>query len=166
MNSFLRDYILSLICTAFLCSLALILVPKSRAKAAVSVVCAVTMITAIILPITQIDFTAYSQSLAQYRSRAEKYANNGEEDRENLNRLYIEEQCQAYILDKAENACVDISSVYVSTEWSNDGYWYPVSAQIESNCSDAEKSRLEKLIEADLGISKDNQKWSSTNENG
>lgn len=164
MGNFLHNYILTLICTAFLCSIALILTPDSRAKKAVAVVCGITMITAIILPLVKIDFSEYSKSLAGYRINAQKYADNGSENRENLNRLYIEEQCQAYILDKAEFYGIDVSSASVIAEWSNDGYWYPVSAKIQCNCSDTEKSKLEAMIEADLGIDRDNQEWSCANE--
>ncbi len=164
MSNFLHNYILTLISTAFLCSIALVLTPENRAKRAVSVVCGITMIAAIIIPLVKIDYTAYSKSLAGYRISAQRYADNGVEDLENLNRLYIEEQCQAYILDKAVNSGIDVSSANVSAEWSTDGFWYPVSAQIECNCSDADKCKLEAIIEADLGISKDNQKWSITNE--
>lgn len=164
MGTFLHNYILTLISTAFLCSIALILTPEGRAKKAVTVVCGITMITAIILPLAKIDFTDYSKSLAGYRINAQKYADNGNENRENLNRLYIEEQCQAYILDKAEFYGVDVLSASVSAEWSTDGYWYPVSATIDCNCTSAEKSKLEAMIEADLGIDRDNQEWSRANE--
>ena len=164
MGAFLHNYIMTLICTAFLCSVAFILTPDGREKKAVSVVCGITMITAIILPLVKLDFNDYSKSLAGYRLDAQKYADNGNENRENLNRLYIEEQCQAYILDKAEFLGADISSVRVCAEWSTDGYWYPVSATIEGNCEDANRRKLEAIIETDLGIGIDNQKWSSTNE--
>ena len=164
MSQFLHNYIQIIISAALLCSLALIITPDGRAKKAVGIVCAVSMITALISPLVKLDFSEYSEAVAGYKISAQKYADNGIENRENLNRLYIQEQCQAYILDKADYLGADVSAVKVTAEWSNDGYWYPVSADINHDCSDADRKKLESQIEAELGISRDNQNWSKANE--
>ena len=67
-------------------------------------------------------------------------------------------------MDEAKEMGADIDEVKVSAEWSNDGFWYPVSCEISYRCNDAKRAELEALIGAQLGISKEEQKWCKTNE--
>ena len=50
----------------------------------------------------------------------------------------------------------------VTLQWSTDGYWYPQSVRLITSGPAAENSRLAQIIEADLGIPRTRQEWSST----
>ena len=164
MSEFVHNYIQTLVYSAVFCFLALALTPEGSGKKAVGIACAAAMMIAVISPVVSIDLSDYSKTLTEYKLKAEEYAGNGKTESENLNRLYIQDKCRAYILDKAEEMGADISEVTVTAEWSTDGFWYPVSCEIRYGCTDAQRAELEAFIGAQLGISKDEQKWCKTNE--
>lgn len=162
----LHSYLQTVIYTAVFCSLAAILTPKGRVKTAVCFACGITMLFSAVSPLVELDFESYSASISKYKLDAEKFSNAGAENSNNLNRTYIEEQCEAYILDKANELGAELGSVRVVAEWSDDGFWYPVSAEISYSCGEDKRNKLISIIESGLGIKVLNQKWSITNENG
>ena len=164
MNEFLHGYIQTLISTAVFCFLALALTPEGSGKKAVGLVCAVAMIIAVVSPLASVDLSEYSKTAAEYKIAAREYAESGKQNSKNLNRLYIQDECRAYILDKAKNIGAELSDAAVTVEWSNNGFWYPVGCEIKYNCSDDAQAKLAGFIEAELGISRENQKWCKTNE--
>lgn len=164
MSEFVHNYIQTLVCSAVFCFLALALTPEGSGKKAVGIACAAAMMIAIISPVVSIDMSDYSKTLTEYKLKAEEYADSGKKESENLNRLYIQDKCQAYILDKAKNMGADIDEVTVTAEWSTDGFWYPVSCEICYGCTEQLRAELEAFISAQLGINKDEQKWCKENE--
>lgn len=164
MSEFVHNYIQTLVYSAVFCFLALALTPEGSGKKAVGIACAAAMMIAIISPVVSIDLSDYSKTLTEYKLKAEEYADSGKIESENLNRLYIQDKCGAYILDKAKEMGADISEVAVTAEWSTDGFWYPVSCEVRYGCTEAQRAELEAFIGAQLGISKDEQKWCKTNE--
>lgn len=149
----------SAIFTAAFCAVVLALTPEGRVRKATELVCALVCIFAVLSPIIKIDFSEYSQSLSRYRTDAERLTAQAEDESENLNRLYIEDKCAAYILDKAKLLGAKIESCAVELAWSRDGCWYPVSASICGTYTAQQKQMLSDCIEAELGISCAEQKW-------
>ena len=74
----------------------------------------------------------------------------------------ISGRVQAYILDKAAQCGAALDDAQVTLQWSTDGYWYPQSVRLVTSGPAAENSRLAQIIEADLGIPRARQEWSST----
>lgn len=161
---FLSGYMHKLIASALICTLALMLTPKGRVKKAVTFVCGAVMLAAVIAPITGLDFDEYSKALTEYKLKAEEYSGSGSENLKNLNRIYIQDSCRAYILDKAKSEGICVISASVEVKWSDEGFWYPVKADIESSCSGEDMKRLSAYIEAELGISREKQNWSNSYE--
>lgn len=164
MSEFVHNYIQTLVYSAVFCFLALALTPEGSGKKAVGIACAAAMMIAVISPVVSIDLSDYSKTLTEYKLKAEEYASSGKIESENLNRLYIQDKCQAYILDKAKEIGADISEVTVTAEWTTEGFWYPASCEIWYDCTDEQRAELEVFIGTQLGISKDEQKWCKTNE--
>lgn len=164
MSTLIHGYIQTLIFSAVFCFLTLALTPDGNGKKAVGIACAAVMMIATISPLKSIDLSDYSKTVFEYKTMAQEYANSGKANSENLNRLYIQEQCQAYILDKAEKLGAEVQEAKVTAEWSNDGFWYPVSCEVRHSCSGNQQKELEAYIEAELGISNENQEWYKTNE--
>ena len=98
--------------------------------------------------------------MANYKIDAERYTRQGEDYSKNLNRTIIEDECRAYILDKADEIGAGLSEVTVTAIWSSDGYWYPHEAIIVCSATDEQRSRLSDYIQTQLGISIGNQNWS------
>ena len=142
------------------------LAPEGRIKKAVKFICGVAVMLSLLKGIVGFDYTAYSGSLAKYRSEAERLIGESEDDRRLLEKQYIEERCRSYILDKAGEAGLDLVSVDVELSWSTDGYWYPVEAKIEVIGDEGDRYRLSKLIESELGIPEKSQTWSTADELG
>ena len=79
---------------------------------------------------------------------------------ERLQRTVIESELRAYILDKAAQCGVSLADAQVTLQWSTDGYWYPYAVRLVT-AGATENSRLAQTIEADLGIPRARQEWSS-----
>ncbi len=155
----------AVIYTGIVCSIALLLTPEGRVKQALGVICALAMCAAVASPLGELDPEAYSKALARYKLDARQYTQQGEEYSRNLNRSVIEDECEAYILDKAEALGAEISEVCVTAMWSSEGYWYPYEAEIKADISDERKTELSDCIMSELGISPGHQDW-SVDENG
>lgn len=162
MTDIFSQWLHAVIYTGIVCSIALMLSPDGRVKNALKILCAVAMCAAIVSPLSELDFDAYSKAMARCRLDAEQYADQGEQYSKNLNRTIIEGECRAYILDKADETGTELAEVTVTAEWSTDGYWYPQSVRLVTSGPAAENSRLAQIIEADLGVPRMRQEWSST----
>ena len=164
MTDIFSQWLHAVIYTGIVCSIALMLSPDGRVKNALKILCAVAMCAAIVSPLSELDFDAYSKAMARCRLDAEQYADQGEQYSKNLNRTIIEDECRAYILDKASALGLDIT-VSVTAEWSTDGYWYPHEVRIVSEADENQRGKLSDCIQTQLGISVENQDWSD-GENG
>ena len=75
-------------------------------------------------------------------------------------RPVIGSEQRAYILDKAAQGGVSLADAQGTLQWSTDGYWYPYAVRLVT-AGAAENSHLAQTIEADLGIPRARQEWSS-----
>ena len=147
----------AVIYTGVVCSIALMLSPDGRVKNALKILCAVAMCAAIVSPLSELDFDAYSKAMARCKLDAEQYADQGEQYSKNLNRTIIEDECRAYILDKAAQLGLDGLRAEVTARWSDEGFWYPWEARLGG--PESGRAELERLIEAELGIPAERQSW-------
>lgn len=159
MADILHSWLTAIICSALICALAISLTPKGRAHSAMKLLCGLVMITAIISPLKVLDLSEYSECLTKYSSRADELAEDACDYEDKLNRTIIEDECAAYILDKAESYGAKLNSVSVTAEWSMDGFWYPCACDIVYSCSDELMSAISFSVEAELGITKERQTW-------
>lgn len=145
--------------TGIVCSLAYMITPAGRVKRALTILCGIVMCIAVVSPIAQLDMHAYSKALTQYKIDADEIAGQGEEYSKNLNRTIIQDECRAYILDKAAEQGAELSEVEVLAQWSNEGYWYPYEVSISAQLPPSSRARLEDEIQTQLGIGIDHQIW-------
>lgn len=142
------------------CGIALGLMPEGGVKKAASIACTVVLIMTVLLPLGTLDLSRYSLELAKYREMGEQLEEKGSEVRDSMSRTVIEQECEAYIMDKAEVLGIEVDSVKVRAFWSNEGVWVPETAEIRSSCAEREKKRLSDVIFAELGIPAEKQNWS------
>ena len=156
MTGIISKWILGLTGAAVVCAAATELCPKGRVKTAVRAISGLIMAMALLSPIAKMDFAGYSLSMELYRERAGDIISQAEENTKNLSRRSIEDQCRAYILDKAKLVGAEIADASVTLRWSGEEEcWYPVGAAISGQYNE----RLASYIEAELGISKTEQSW-------
>ncbi len=156
MLNLLRSWILGLAGAAVFCAVMTEICPKGAVKNIVKVLCGIVMAIALISPVLKLDMPGYSMNMAKYRLRGEEIAAAGREMSDNMSRTIIEEDCRAYILDKGAALGAEITDAVVKLKWSGEGFWYPVECEIWGEYYEP----LSRLIESELGIMKENQKWS------
>lgn len=161
MTGVLRDWILGLAGAAVFCSVCSAVTPEGSVKRVQKLLCGVVMALSLISPLAELDMSGYSLNLARCRSQAEEISASAREISDSLSRTFIEERCAAYILDKARLSGTEPDSVTVRAQWSAEGVWYPVEAEIFGEFDEG----LSEKIEEELGIPAQNQHW-RINENG
>ena len=94
-------------------------------------------------------------NMAKYRENALAVSAQGQEISDRLSRTIIEEECRAYILDKAAAMGLQLGDASVTLKWSSQGLWYPVGCRLCGEYS----AELENVISAELGIPPEGQEW-------
>jgi len=165
MTEVLRTWVLSLTCTALLCSLAMALIPRGRVRTATRLVCGLALAFALLSPLADLDLTDYALDLSRYRrDLAERQQTVGEAN-DRLARAIIEEESAAYIWDKAQGLGLTVRSVTVRATWGDaQQLWVPYETTMDLDGDSALRARLSREIEAELGIPAQRQKWSAEDE--
>lgn len=161
MIGFASEWVRAIAGAALICAAATALTPKGKVKNVLKLVCGIVLITAMINPIIKQDIPTMSMDMSQYRKDADEIIGSAEEKQNNLSRTIIENELEAYILDKAQSLNAKLDSVEVSAKWSDEGCWYPYEVKLSANITQMEQNLLSNSIEADLGVPKERQYWSS-----
>ena len=162
MMNVIRDWVITLASSAILCAVLSEITPEGKVKTIQRIVCAIVMAAAFFSPLLNLRYEGYAVNLAEYEKAAALISSDAEKIADTLSRKYIEEECVAYILDKAQTFGCDASGAEVEVRWSGRGVWYPVSAEIFASYN----SRLASSVSANLGIAEENIKWSGNEESG
>lgn len=160
MTELLRDWVLGLAGTAAFCAVATMLTPKGRVRQVVQLLTGLLMALALLQPLLRPELGELSLDLSKYRAQAEQLTQSGQELRQSLDRSIIEEQTEAYILDKAQSLGAAVVGAKVSLQWSTEGFWYPTEVTLQGTYDAA----LSRLLEAELGIPAAAQRWTNDEE--
>lgn len=155
MLELIRQWVLGLAGAALCCAVLTEITPKGSVKGIVKALCGMVMALALISPLLKADGSVYALNMAKYRENALEVSAQGKEISDRLSRTIIEEECRAYILDKAAALGAQLSDAAVTLKWSSQGLWYPVGCTLRGEYSAA----LESAIAAELGIGPEEQKW-------
>lgn len=157
MTELLRDWIKALCGSAVVCAAAMALCPEGKVRRVLRLVCGVVMAAALLSPVVELDFGAYSEAIARYGEEARRTAEGAQEEAREQSRTVIEEECAAYILDKAEALGLGSCTAAVRAEWSAEGFWVPRECTVSTD--GGYSAALSSAIEADLGIPAGRQSW-------
>ena len=105
---------------------------------------AAAMLLCLMDSISSVDTDGLVLDIARYRELSETLTMDAEDLHERLDRNLIEQECQTYIENKAEELGLQELTVRVAAEWSAEGFWLPESVCIEGQWSMQEKERLYK----------------------
>ena len=121
-------------------------------KVLVGIFMALTVIT----PITKVELSSPERWLPELSADASAAVAEGEDYGKKALAESISSRVEAYILDKA--AQMDVT-LCVEAELSKDAIPVPQRVRLQGNISPYAKSKLQAIIQNDLGIDKENQLW-------
>lgn len=153
----LSRYILSVIAGAFIVSiLDSILDKKSGAGALMRLLGGIFIVFTIISPIVRLDFSGIADYFEEYSLEGESAAAWGESLADETYRGIIKSRTEAYILDKADELGAVLT---VEVTLSDDETPVPEEAALRGKISPYARTQLQQMMEAELGIAKENQLW-------
>lgn len=151
----LGEYILSVVCAAILCTLVAGIAGKEQTAGKVlQLVCGLFLTLAVVRPVTAIhldDISRFTQSLEADAAMA---VGMGKDYYEDTLSSVIQEKTEAYILDKALSLGVQTKvQVVVDAD-------HTISEVVfTGRIAPYARSRLQEILESELGIAKERQIW-------
>ena len=142
-----------------ICGLLYRLTPEGSARRAMSFVCSVVILACVADGVRGLDLDVYALELSQNREREQAFLARATETRDALDRMVIEREYAAYILDTARQQRIPLQSAEVLAEWSVEGLWVPYSVKLYGTAGKEERQLLGERIQADLGIPRTRQEW-------
>jgi len=151
----LRNWILCVTGSAVLAAVCLSIAPKGRVQKALQLICGLVTLLCLAYPVTSGDLGDLEGFDFDFTDTT--FEEDARETERAVTRLVIEDEYSAYILDKGFEMGVEITSADVSVRWNDEGYWYPVRAEIAAPFESAE---LTQVISKELGLEPENIYWS------
>lgn len=151
-----RSYLLSVTGAAILCCIASRFLGKKGAGSVARLLTGLFLTFTVLRPLADRNIDFLSDFSLDYGDDAAQAVAQGEEISKKALAQLIKEETGAYILKKANQLHADIQ---VSVEVSDDPVPKPVRLQISGSIAPNAKIQLQTMIEQQLGISKENQKW-------
>ncbi len=149
----------ALCAVSLLCGAALSILPEGGVKRVAEILCTASLILAVLSPLKELDMDSYALESARLHELESELARQGQEAGDRLNRLVIEQEYEAYIMDKAGELGIEDLAVDVEVQWSLEGFWMPWGAELNSGCDQESRERLSRLLASDLGIPYERQRW-------
>lgn len=160
----LGQWLMGVTCGAMILALAVGLAPAGTAKQAAKLAGGLLLLLTVVKPLVRLDGSILTKALTEYRLEAELSAQGMAEQNKTLMTDIIEEQCAAYIQDKA--AALGIScQVRVEADQTAD-YPIPKVVTITGTMTASEQQRLTEQIETDFAIPADQQYYESEGYHG
>ncbi len=152
-----REYLLSLICAAVICSVVNALIGKKSAHSAIiRLISGLYLALTLISPLVNIRLNDYADYFNSFSEDAEIAVAFGETAAMDELRSIIKAKTEAYILDKA----VSMDTVLnVEVTLNNENPPIPCGVTLTGSVSPYSKEVLSRFIANDLGIAKEDQVW-------
>lgn len=151
----LRQYIISVVAAALLCSIVTALMPAGRTEQIMRMVCGLFLAYTVLRGVTGLDLQM-PDWVDLTATDARQAAALGESLGEDALAQVIKAQTEAYILDKA--AALGLA---LEVEITLDESGVPQSVMLRGQASPYERQQLQNTIARELGIAKENQRWTS-----
>jgi len=149
-----KEYVLSVVTVALACSIVLQILPDSGRKELLHIVCGVILTMVILRPVSDLRPEDLGDLLQYENVSAEPYLAAGESTASEVKKQYITNACEAYILNKAKAMGAEIVPAITLDE-----ECLPVSAEIHGTADPQLREALERILMVDMGITKENQRW-------
>ncbi len=152
-----REYLIAITCSALLSGILCTLVDEKKGTGAmVKLLCGVFMSLTMISPLSQIRLREVDFGKWDIRQEGEIASEVGMEYARQAKMQIIKSRTEAYILDKASLFDLDLS---VDVQVAGEDTPIPETVILRGRVSPYVKSRLAHMIESELSIPKENQRW-------
>lgn len=157
----IREYLLSVTAAALLCGIIQSFAGEKGSSAAMlRLVCGIFLSLTVIRPISQIQLKEISFFTSDIMAEAQNAVEEGEDYARRAMARHIKEETEAYILTKAQELGADLS-LHVAV--SGDDPPIPIAVTVTGQVSTYVRHQLMNMIETDLGIPEEDQKWITSN---
>lgn len=144
-------WLTAVISVSLLCAMAGALMPQGAVKRVGRLVCGLVLLAAILSPLRELDVDAGRQWLDGYLDSTGQWETALKETVNRQMKTIIEEECAAYIVDKAAQLGLRCT-LRVECRETEEGLYLPVRAEVRGPLSDSGRTRLIRLIAEDLGV--------------
>lgn len=151
MTGIVKDWIFGVACGGMIVAVLQALLPKDSAGKVGRMAGGLVLLLAVASPLVQLDWEALTVSLTEQRMAEQGYTEELTKMNQGFLKELIEEQTEAYILDKAEGLGISCE-VSVRYRWSEDGVPYPAEVTVVSDAAEEQEQELARLIEGELGV--------------
>ena len=151
----MRDCIRDICILSVMGGTALCLVPEGGAKRMLKTLITMLLLGLILHSFSVQNMEVYRLELAKYREKEQELVYSGADTRDELNRLVMEREYAAYVLEQAEKRGMLLDSVRISVRWNTEGLWVPDRALIVLR--EGQKDELCAMLTQDLGIPEERQ---------
>lgn len=151
MTEWIRQWIIGITCGAMLCAVLQAFLPKGGLGKAGRLAGGLVLLIVTVQPLIGLDYDCLARTLTEYRLAESGYTGSLTEMSGSLLKEIIEEQTEAYILDKAEEIGFQCEAA-VTYDWDETGVPYPSAVRIVSSATGEQEARLARVIEAELGV--------------
>ena len=153
----LKLYILSVTVTALYVSICSTFISDGPVRKSASLIGSLILVLTVLAPVINIDETSIKRASNELQRQFDLEMSKLAVDDHTIMEDVIREQCEAYILDKAEEENMSLE-VFI-TMGSESDIPIPVGAEITGSVSDAQQEALSRIISEDLGIPLEMQEW-------
>lgn len=153
----LRTYILRVISAALICAIITAILGKKGTNGRIgamlsSIFLAITMLS----PVSGLDLSDWISWMNDFETQSESFTEEGEQMARNSMSEIIKQHTEAYILDKAVSYGAEVTADITIGEGELP---VPVAVDIHGGISPAGKAAVSRIIEEELGIPKEEQRW-------
>lgn len=153
----LRQYIVCVTAAAIICGIAkTISDEKSVSGTVIRLITGIIMAMTVLSPIVNLELGELPALSGNIIAEAQAAAADGEEKAAQKVNAIINEQLEAYILDKAADLSVTLEIELIRPD---NGSVLPEEITLYGTISPYAKTQLQQIITQDLGIAKENQRW-------
>lgn len=147
---------MSVSAAALVCAIAGRFLGKKGPAAIARALTGIFLVFTLIEPLTGLPEDLLTKIDLDFQRSAQQAVDQGKEESKKAMAQIIKQETAAYILEKARSLQADIQ---VSVEVTDDDLPIPVGVRISGTLAPYAKVQLQTYLEQQLGISKENQRW-------
>ncbi len=159
----LRDWLVSVVAVSVLRAAADSLMPAGGVKKVGKLACTLCVLCVMLAPLAALRGMDLTQWLAGQSGELEQIRTELEQQAGQWQKTVIEENCAAYISDKAAELGV-VCRVEVDCVSHTDGLWLPEAVRLWGTFDDVAQSRMSELLERQMGLDATQQSYYQTEE--
>lgn len=157
MNQYFKTYLMSVVAAGMLLTIMLSIIPKGIVHKIAGIVGGLLLVITAISPLLDFNGDVISQAVSKYIIEAENIQTGIEIGSKELLCQVIKDQCESYILDKADSMGMAIEIEIEMNEKVQ--YPYPIHVTVRGNWTVSEQMYLCRYIADSLGVPEEQQEW-------